>query len=265
VGWEFENVTGSCQDSTHVGTFSENQDVQRFAAETDDLSLQMNVIAFTLLTDGIPIIYYGAEQQFSGAKDPENREALWLSKYDTSAPIYQEIKSINAVRNAMRAQVNTTYWSPYWTYKSKLILSKENYLVIRKGYDISVVTVMSNLGAKGKDEGPFQIGDTNFSEGDPLIEVLGCTSKTTGLYGTFNTTIVKGQPQVWFPAKYLKGTDVCPAAMKKLSCLSNCVKKKSSAGDRLLAPRILRSSPWVATVAVVLFTVIWTDASSFVS
>ncbi len=34
----------------------------------------MNAAAFPFVTDGIPYVYYGQEQGFSGGNDPENRE-----------------------------------------------------------------------------------------------------------------------------------------------------------------------------------------------
>jgi alpha-amylase len=51
------------------------------------VSLIKNAIGFTLLADGTPIIYQGQEQQFSGADVPRNREALWLSGYNTGSTL----------------------------------------------------------------------------------------------------------------------------------------------------------------------------------
>ena len=52
------------------------------------MTLAQNAIAFTLLADGVPIIYEGQEQHFSGGNDPGNREAVWPTGYSTSAPLH---------------------------------------------------------------------------------------------------------------------------------------------------------------------------------
>ncbi|KAG0650881.1 Taka-amylase A [Hyphodiscus hymeniophilus] len=180
---QYDIVTSECQDSTLLGTFTENQDQPRLANYTEDVSLLMNAMAFAMLTDGIPIIYYGAEQQFSGQKDPGNREALWLSAYNTSMPLYIALAGMNAARNAVANSSTYDYWSPYWTWKSKIILAKDQVLVVRKGYDHSIVTVMTNRGEKSADLGPYTIGDTNFIAGDTIMDVLGCTTQIVQEYG----------------------------------------------------------------------------------
>lgn len=63
------------------------------------MALAKNAAAFTIMADGIPIIYAGQEQHFSGAKDPNNREALWPSGYNTDSKLYKLIAKANAIRN----------------------------------------------------------------------------------------------------------------------------------------------------------------------
>lgn len=75
---------------------------------TADLSLVKNALAFTIFSDGIPIIYAGQEQHYSGGADPANREATWLSGYSTSAPLYSFIGQTNQLRN-QAIYKNSTY------------------------------------------------------------------------------------------------------------------------------------------------------------
>lgn len=109
-------VKSDCNDSTLLGSFSENHDNPRFANYTSDFSLAKNVLAFTMLTDGIPIIYAGQEQHYSGGSVPNNREAVWLSGFDTSAELYQWIAKLNKIRN-YALQLDTGYT----TYKVNII------------------------------------------------------------------------------------------------------------------------------------------------
>lgn len=68
-----------CKDPTLIGTFIENHDNPRFPFLTKDMSLVKNAIAFTILSDGIPIIYQGQEHHLDGGDDPFCREAIWLT------------------------------------------------------------------------------------------------------------------------------------------------------------------------------------------
>lgn len=63
------------------------------------MSLAKNAVAFTIMADGIPIIYAGQEQHYNGGSDPYNREAVWLSGYDTNKDLYKLIATGNAIRS----------------------------------------------------------------------------------------------------------------------------------------------------------------------
>ncbi|EKG16140.1 hypothetical protein MPH_06577 [Macrophomina phaseolina MS6] len=212
LAFAVDDLDKTCHDPTLMGVFTENHDVSRLHHLTDDMQHVRNAIVFALLSDGIPILYYGAEQAFSGGEDPGNREALWLSGYNTSAPLYQLVKKVNFARNAMVAGATYTYWSPYWTHKTRFIYAESDVVAIRKGYDKSVIAVITNQKAGGDDIGPFQIGDTNFHAQAQIVDVLTCNTKTTGDAGIFETTVKNAEPQVWIPTAYFNGTlkEICP-------------------------------------------------------
>lgn len=117
-------VKSDCLDSTLLGTFIENHDNPRFASYTKDMSLAKNAATFTIMSDGIPIIYAGQEQHYSGGSVPYNREAVWLSGYNTDSELYRLIAQVNAVRNKAIYQAED-----YITYKvsSLSILSFLDY------------------------------------------------------------------------------------------------------------------------------------------
>ena len=183
--FQYDLVASTCQDTTLVGTFTENQDQPRIGYYTQDLALLKNALAFALLGDGIPVVYYGAEHSFSGLKDPGNREAFWTSGYKTDGALYTAMTAINAARNAVAANVDYSYWSPYWTWKSKFIMINSGVAVLRKGYDYSIVAVLSNQGSGAADLGPYTVTDTNFLEGDLVVDTITFTTQTAGSYGKF--------------------------------------------------------------------------------
>ncbi len=74
--------------------FMDNHDVPRFLfRRRDDQGKAALRAALTYLftEDGLPCVYYGTEQEFSGGNDPSNREPLWRSNYDTENAPFQHI------------------------------------------------------------------------------------------------------------------------------------------------------------------------------
>jgi len=84
--------------------FLDNHDVGRFLFDAaGDVAALRNALTLQLTEDGIPCIYYGTEQEFSGGNDPANREILWASpfgKYDETNATFQHIARLNKIRKA---------------------------------------------------------------------------------------------------------------------------------------------------------------------
>ncbi|EGG15229.1 putative alpha-amylase [Cavenderia fasciculata] len=80
---------------SYLGTFIDNHDQPRFLNGQSDMQLYKNAITYVLTAVGIPIIYYGTEQGFNGASDPDNREPLWPSGFNNQTDLYQFIKTVN--------------------------------------------------------------------------------------------------------------------------------------------------------------------------
>eukprot|EP01023_Acetabularia_acetabulum_P001408 TRINITY_DN1053_c0_g1_i6.p1 TRINITY_DN1053_c0_g1~~TRINITY_DN1053_c0_g1_i6.p1 ORF type:complete len:1057 (-),score=168.34 TRINITY_DN1053_c0_g1_i6:183-3257(-) len=85
-----------------LGLFLENHDLPRFLSYQPDTSLYINALAYVLLSEGIPILYYGAEQGFSGANDPDNREPLWISDFDTTTDLFTTIQKLTNIRSEQK-------------------------------------------------------------------------------------------------------------------------------------------------------------------
>lgn len=61
------------------------------------MTLHPYVIQDITVLQGIPIIYYGTEQAFNGADDPNNRESLW-PHYNTNFDLYRYISTLTGFR-----------------------------------------------------------------------------------------------------------------------------------------------------------------------
>lgn len=194
-------VKSDCADSTVLGTFSENHDQPRFASVTGDMSLAENIIAFTLLADGIPIIYEGQEQHYNaegGSSVPYNREAIWYSDYNTDATLYLLIAQLNAIRSYAISAA-----SDYLTYQNYVIYGDTSTIAMRKGEDAQVITVLSNLGADGASY-TLDLGSTGWDAGAEVMELLTCTSVTVASDGTLPVPMASGLPRI-----YMASTNAC--------------------------------------------------------
>lgn len=82
--------------------FLDNHDVARFLSDgtVDQLKL---ALSFLLTAEGLPVLYYGTEQGFTGANDPANREPLWPTSYATDGELFQWIAALNDVRAGSEA------------------------------------------------------------------------------------------------------------------------------------------------------------------
>ena len=118
------------------GTFIDNHNKPRLLSEQNDKRLYFNALAFVLLSEGIPFIYYGTEQAFSGGSIPYNREALWTSNYDTHAIFYEFITEIISLRKKFKI----------WDFPFKEIDVNDQFYSFHRG---EVFVALTNVG-KGK-------------------------------------------------------------------------------------------------------------------
>ncbi|KAK5117010.1 hypothetical protein LTR62_006731 [Meristemomyces frigidus] len=201
-------VKSDCKDTGLLGSFSENHDNPRFASITEDMSLARNVMTFTLLADGIPIIYEGQEQHYNaegGSSDPYNREAVWFSQYNTQAPLYHLVATLNAARHHA-VQDDTSYL----TYRNWPIYTDTTTLAMRKG---KMVTVLSNKGANGAAY--TQSIPAGYTAGTHVTEVLTCATLTAGANGNIVVPMAAGQPRVYYPSASLAGSGLCGSSTRR--------------------------------------------------
>ena len=103
--------------------FLDNHDVPRFLYEfTGGGEVRFEegrrrlkaALAYLLTEDGIPCIYYGTEQDYSGGNDPANREDLAWSGYRTDGDTFRFIAKLTALRRtypALRRGNFTIRWT----------------------------------------------------------------------------------------------------------------------------------------------------------
>lgn len=176
-------------------------------SSTEDIALAMNAITFTLLQDGIPILYYGQEQHVNGSNVPFNRGALWTqASYDTESVLYQMVAKVNAARaRVIEAGSNFT------TYKIQTPYYDDHTIVTRKGVSGSqIVAVYSNVGSDSATYNVQLSGEvTGFEAGMTVTNILTCDKTTTGSQASLEVTIEGGNPIVLVPSSVLDGSSIC--------------------------------------------------------
>ncbi|CAI7610068.1 unnamed protein product [Penicillium crustosum] len=239
-------VRTNCEDVLPLGTFTSNQDVPRFGSYTSDISLARNILTISMLADGIPILYYGEEQHLSGAFNPVNREALWLTKYSmnsTSLPLL--VQSLNRIRSyasgdGKKSTIAPKSGSDYLSYLSLPIYNSTNILAMRKGFTGNqVVSVVSNLGAKPATNSTAKItlgsDGTGFSSGQNVTELLSCKTFVTDSSGNLDVDLGSdGGPRVYYPTESLnRSTSICPNHNQTSTASSASPKTSTGAGISL--------------------------------
>ncbi|KAL1961618.1 hypothetical protein VTN77DRAFT_1393 [Rasamsonia byssochlamydoides] len=206
----------ACSKTQYLANFIENQDNQRFASYTEDLALAKNALAFTILADGIPKVYYGQEQHLTGNYSPYNRQPIWPTNYDTSAPLYTLTATLNQLRNhAISVDSN------YVTNLSEILYTDGSTYATRKGPNgVQIVSVLSNQGTHG---GPYELSVPGAADpGTNLTEVTTCNiTVVAGENGTIVVPMNQGQPRVFFPTFNLNGSGLCGQPLSKATNLSS--------------------------------------------
>ncbi|KAF9876367.1 alpha amylase [Colletotrichum karsti] len=236
-----------CTDIFALGSFTENHDMPRFANFDKDLALAKNALAYILLTDGIPTVYQGQEQHFSGNSTPFNREPLWQSKYDTTAPLYQLTSTLLHARNKLQSMDNK-----FATTASEQLFVEDTHLCLRKGPDgAQVVFCITNKGEKGDT---YQLSVGGFQPNDQVVELTTCGTMTADGTGNITMYMKAGQPRAVVPFAALDEKKLCPNGTTEASKAAD----NQDTGSSSAAPASLGASIGMiaASVAAVSFALL---------
>lgn len=183
-----------------TAAFLENHDQPRFQSMTQDQALVKNAMTWTFVTDGVPILYYGQEQGYTGSGDPNNREAMWISGYVTQGkPLITHATTLNQAR---KASINAS--STFLTTAMKVLQSNANSISVKKD---SMLALLTNVGSNSRSS--WGVPNAGYSPNTDLMEVLSCTKLTTDVQGGVTATTSTGQPMVYLPMTVVSGSGLC--------------------------------------------------------
>lgn len=149
------------------------------------------------------MVYQGQEQHFKGNGTPYNREALWTSGYNTNAPLYQLVATLNKVRK-QAGRVDPQYYDVV----SYPIYTGSSEIAIRKGNEgRQTILVLSSNGANG---GAYTLTlPVTYEPGKVVTEIITCTNYTIKEDGSLDLAMDKGEPRVLWPADQMGGSGLC--------------------------------------------------------
>ncbi|KAL4862852.1 hypothetical protein BDV12DRAFT_206909 [Aspergillus spectabilis] len=209
---QVELMKNSCQDVTALVSFSENHDQERIPNKNHDIAIAKNVLTFTMLFDGIPMIYQGQEQHLDGPGTPKNREAIWLSKYKTDAALYTLLTKLNAIRKHAY-KLGTDYLDA----RTVPVFRGNGELAFRKGVEgRQVIMVLSTQGSTQAKSYPITI-PVAYNAGIKVTEVLHCVNYTVANNGELIVPMEKGEPRVFFPTDLMEGSGLCGYSSKNIT------------------------------------------------
>jgi alpha-amylase len=189
------------------------------------MALTKNALAFTLLFDGIPIIYQGQEQHFSGQNDPFNRERLWTSAYNEESELYRWIAQLNAVR-ALALDTDPTFvtsqadtvWPPQApaaasnstdnnsSTSSPSTTLTNHHIAVKKG---ALITVFTNVGVGGdKLDVVLPRSATKYKPFGVYVDLLSCESFIADSHGALSFEMW-WMPRTFYPALDALASGMC--------------------------------------------------------
>lgn len=199
----FAEVKEKFHDTTLLGNFVENHDVPRWHNLSVDPQSLYNAMTWNFMSDGIPVVYAGQEQGFTGSGDPNNREDMWRSGY-ANTTTYQYMALLNQLRNFL---VKTTDWTKSET---TLLTSSPHGFAFLKG---SIISILTNIGSPPQ-QGVHIAVKTPFESTTALTNIFTCDQWVVGSGRMVDAQYsLGGVPVVLVPSDQLAGSGLCGAEL----------------------------------------------------
>ncbi|CAL6027304.1 1 [Hexamita inflata] len=179
-----ESVLVFEDDVYDLGVFFENHDNPRFLAAHNDIKKYENALALIHTWVGIPVLYYGQEQDLVGGFDSENRQALWLFGYDQNANHYQFIKQLNDIRCKI----------PFDQLDQKELYVSDNFYSYSRGNRVMVA--LTNAG-KGSSQIFYNVENSPFSANTKICDIFSKECINVNIDGSVDIYLNQGQTKVY--------------------------------------------------------------------
>jgi len=182
----YEGAYATWPDITILGNFVNNHDNPRYLSKNSELQGFKAALAFSITSVGIPIVYYGDEQNFSGGMDPANREALWPDM-NTHSDIYGFLRSINQIRKD----------TEFYKHEQVQRYSDDNFYAFSRGNHLFAFTNSLHPQTRTLTYHPYFEGSLvcNILQKDDCVEVRN---------GELEVTLINGEVKIFEPKENQK-------------------------------------------------------------
>lgn len=174
IKWAFDQ-DGKYKDTSHLLTFLDNHDRARFLANASDNWAKLRLaLAFQYAARGIPIVYYGTEQNMAGdykySEDTlnyYNREMMSSFSEDTTT--FRYIQRLNAIRKEYsKILVDGIQQELYYSYgDSVYAFSRRN-----EGNGAEIICIFNNSASAQTRQITLNPGLTSYTIGTQLTNLL---------------------------------------------------------------------------------------------
>lgn len=181
------NIIVNCLDNHDVARFRFNESNPAEPYPVRDLQM---ALAYILLEEGIPAIYYGTEQNFSGGNDPRNREPLWNSGYSTETDTYRWVAQLTRIRQAY-APLRRGEMTFKWASQTGAGAEDSGILAFERTYRGETVLVVMNASdsqASSTSFGSDWMG-TSFAPNTRLTDVMSGQTNAVDASGRIRLTL----------------------------------------------------------------------------
>lgn len=194
-------------DITTLGNFVNNHDNPRYLSKNSELQGFKSALAFSLSSVGIPIVYYGDEQAFSGGQDPLNREALWTDM-NADSDIYNYLKTLNQFRKSTEFHLHDQI--------ERYV--DDNFYAFSRGNALFTFTNSLETQTRTITDHPYQEGAQicNIFKPDDCVEVKD---------GEIQVTLVNGEVKIFSPQGNSKEDPSCHVQQRLKKNLGTLAKE----------------------------------------
>jgi alpha-amylase len=183
IAQRWETINKYFKNPDLLALFFDNHDNPRFLHDQPDWRLLKSTMAFTLTARGIPILYYGSEQGYSGGNDPGCREPLWTNM-NKNHELYKFVQTLNRARAAHGAQSQP--------FEQKWV--DDNLYAFTRGRFFVAVTNRVNMQVN------VNVPNAGFSEGQNVCNIFNSGDCVRISGGKLPINLSNGEVKVYIPS-----------------------------------------------------------------
>ncbi|CAL6037678.1 Alpha_amylase [Hexamita inflata] len=133
---------------------------------------------------GIPVLYYGSEQDMNGGNDPDNRHPMWWVGFNENGNHFQFIKKLNSLRDRI----------PFDSLDQRELYVANNFYSYARGNKVMVA--LTNAG-QNSGQVHYRVGNSPFEGNARICDVISGECINANGDGSVDVYLNQGQARVY--------------------------------------------------------------------